>query len=229
MLRARLANAVARCKRGADLTANWIIRKGVPPALAGAAARLYWRSFGADLCPCALDPRRGAALVRALMQPDRALIAIGASGGVLGIAGLRGSRGGFLELSPGACRQVLGPWWGRLALAMANLHRGGETADLVLDGVAVRRGWQRQGIARALADAAGAEALRLGYPGLRAEVAAQNVTALAAWQALGFQPQGRQRLGWVWAAPAWVLRRPALSPAQAPSLVQGPAAPLIRA
>lgn len=143
------------------------------------------------------------------MQPERALAVLGPAGRIIGIAGLRGAEGGFLELSPQGCRQALGPRLGRLVLATGLLRGSGDhTADLVLDGVAVRRGWQRRGLARALVDAAEAEARRLGYPGLRAEVEAGNLAGRAAWMAMGFQPQGRRRLGWIWSAPIWVLRRP---------------------
>lgn len=143
------------------------------------------------------------------MQPRRALVALAPGGAVIGIAGLRGPQGGFLRLSGAGYRAALGPWAGGLALALTLSHRAGDrTADLVLDGVAVRRGWQRRGVARALIAAAEAEARRLGHPGLRAEVEAGNRAALAAWQALGFRIIGRRRLGWIWSAPAFVLRRP---------------------
>lgn len=191
------------------MTASCTIHKGIPPRLHGAAARLYWRHFGWAICPFGLSPRQGAALTRALMRPERALVLLGPAGGIIGMAGLRDAQGGFLELSPPGYRQALGPWLGRLALATDLLHRSGaQTTDLVLDGVVVRRGWQRRGLARALVDAAEAEARRRGYPGLRAEVAAGNLGGRAAWQAMGFQPQGRGRLGWLWSAPAFVLRRP---------------------
>lgn len=191
------------------MTAGCTIRKGVPPGLEGAAARLYWHHFGPAICPLGLSPRQGAALTRALMQPDRALVALGPKGAIIGIAGLRSAQGGFLDLSPQGFRLALGLRLGQLALASTLLHRAGDrTTDLVLDGVAVRRGWQRRGLAGALIAAAETEARRLGYPGLRAEVEAGNLAALAAWQAMGFQRQGRRRLGWIWSAPALVLRRP---------------------
>ncbi|WP_258869600.1 GNAT family N-acetyltransferase [Paracoccus thiocyanatus] len=62
------------------------------------------------------------------------------------------------------------------------------------------------GIAQALVRSAAAHARRRGHPALRAEVEAGNRDALAAWQAMGFLPQARQRLGWPWSAPAHVLR-----------------------
>ena len=185
------------------------IRHGIPPALCGAAARLYWRHFAAALQPLPTAPRQGAALVRSAMQPDRAIIALTPQGGLIALAGLRNADGGFLSGSAAGFIATFGPARGRLRHLATGLHRGGtQTGDLILDGVAVRRGWQRRGIARALVLAAEAEARRQGYPALLAEVEAANDAALAAWQRLGFCPIGHQRQGWPWNRPAHVLRRP---------------------
>ncbi|SMO76790.1 GNAT family N-acetyltransferase [Paracoccus laeviglucosivorans] len=184
------------------------IDQGVPPHLQGAAARLYWRGFGAALQPMPTRPRQGVALVAALMQPGRALIALGPQGGLVGIAGLRGVEGGFLGDGTGGFVAAFGPARGRLRHLATHLHRGGVTTDdMILDGLVVRAGWRGRGIARALVDAAASQAGRLGHPALLAEVMADNPEALAAWQAMGFQPIGRQRQGWPWHAPAHLLRR----------------------
>lgn len=191
------------------MTAAWTIHLGVGPEQARAAARLYWRSFGRDLQPLPLSLRRGAALAQALMQPGHALVAVTPAGGVLGIAGLRDAKGGFLRMHHKGFTDALGPLEGRARYGAAGLWIGGAAAsDLILDGVAVRRGWRGRGLAHALIAAAGTEARRLGYPALRAEVAAGNLQALAAWQAMGFRITGRQRLGWPWCGPAHVLRLP---------------------
>ncbi len=191
------------------MTASWTIRHGVPPQLRPAAARLYWRHFGHGLQPLRTTPRQGAALILTLMQPDQALVALGPQGGLVGIAGLRGAAGGFLSLRPQGFVAAFGPASGRLRHAALGLHASGQaTGDLILDGVAVRRGWRGRGIARALVAAAAAEARRLGHPGLTAQVEAGNDSALAAWGALGFRCIGRHRLGWPWQPPAHVLRLP---------------------
>lgn len=185
------------------------IRAGIPSRLHGAAARLYWRGFGAALQPLPTGPRQGAALVCAAMRPERALIALDARGGLVGLAGLRGAEGGFLEPAGADFRAVFGPAGGALRRALIGLYRGGSpTDDLILDGVAVRPRWRGRGVARALVAAAEAEARRRGHPALLAEVEARNRAALASWLALGFQPACRQHLGWPWHPRAHVLRRP---------------------
>lgn len=193
------------------MTAAWTIRRGVPPNQIPAAARLYWRHFGAELQPLSLSMRQGAALVAALMQPQHALVTLAPSGGIIALAGLRDAQGGFLAMHGADFVRALGPVRGRMRRAATVLCRGGApTSDLILDGVAVRRGWRGRGLARALVAQAQAEARALGHPALRAEVTAGNATALAAWQAMGFHPHGRERLGWLWRPPAHVLRRPCL-------------------
>ncbi|WP_287885395.1 MULTISPECIES: GNAT family N-acetyltransferase [Paracoccus] len=183
------------------------IQRGIPPRLHDAAAALYWRHFGTQILPWPATARQGVALVRAAMRPEQALVALAPSGRLVGMAGLRDAGGGFLAPHAKGFVAVWGPARGRLRHLATGLYRpGAETADLVLDGIAVRLQWRRQGIARALIGAAAAHARRLGHPALRAEVEAGNHGGLAAWQAMGFQPLARQRLGWPWSAPAHVLR-----------------------
>lgn len=183
------------------------ILHGVPPHLRNAAAVLYWRHFRAQILPLPTRSRQGVALIRALMQPDHALVALSPAGRLVGIAGLRDARGGFLKSDIGGFVDVWGPRHGRTYHLLTALCRpGGETADLVLDGLAIHPAWRRHGLARALVDAAGQHARARGHAALRAEVEAGNRDGLAAWQAMGFQPVARQRLGWPWRPPARVLR-----------------------
>lgn len=185
------------------------ILRGIPPELQGAAAALYWRHFGAQVLPLPVAARQGVALIRAAMRAERALVALAPSGRLVGIVGLRGAGGGFLDPSAEGFVAVWGPARGRLRHLAAGLYRpGAATADLVLDGIAVLPQWRRQGIARALIRCAAAHASALGHPALRAEVQAGNRDGLAAWQAMGFRALARQRLGWPWSAPAHVLRLP---------------------
>lgn len=184
------------------------ILHGIPPRLVGPAAALYWRHFGREILPLPLGARRGVALMRRAMQPGHGLAAC-CDGRLVGIAGLRDASGGLLSAEPQDFAAVWGPAGGRLCRRLAALNRGGpETCDMLLDGLAVRPAWRRRGVARALVAAAAGQARRMGHPGLRVEVAAGNDAGLAAWLALGFQPLGRQRSGWPWAAPAHVLRLP---------------------
>ena len=183
------------------------ILHGLPAHLRIAAAALYWRHFGTQLLPLPARHRRGMALVRAVLRPDHALVALSAQGQLVGIAGLRDARGGFLAADPHSFRAVWGTARGRLCHLSTGLYRAGpQTEDLVIDGIAIRPDWRRQGIARALVNAAADHARAQGHVALRAEVAADNREALAAWRAMGFQRQSRHRLGWPWSRPAHVLR-----------------------
>lgn len=183
------------------------VRLGIPADLQPAAAALYWLHFGAQILPVPAGPRQGMALIRAAMRPERALVALSPDGRLLGIAGLRDAGGGFLDPAAHSFVTVWGPARGRLRHLSTTLFRPGRaTSDLVLDGIAIHPRWRRLGIARSLVAAASAHARALGHPALRAEVAADNHSGLAAWQAMGFQPLHRQRLGWPWSAPAHVLR-----------------------
>lgn len=191
-----------------------LIHQGVPEALRPAAAALYWRHFGAQILPMPVAARHGVALIRTAMQPEQALVALSPAGDLLGILGLRDARGGFLDPARHSFVAVWGPAGGRLRhLSTALCRPGGTTGDLVLDGLAVPPRWRRQGIARALVGAAAELARSRGHAGLRAEVAADNHTALSAWRALGFVALHRQRQGWPWTAPAHVLRL-ALAPSR---------------
>lgn len=183
------------------------IVRGVPPGLRRAASALYWRHFGRQILPMPVPARQGIALTMAAMRPAQALVALSPQGGLLGLAGLRDARGGFLDADPGHFVAVWGRTGGRLRHLSTALYRPGPgTADLVLDGLATHPRVRRRGVARALVQAALAEAQAQGRSGLRVEVEAGNHTALAAWRALGFQPLPRHRLGWPWTAPAHVLR-----------------------
>lgn len=190
------------------------IRLGIPDGLQPAAAALYWRHFGTQILPLPVPQRHGIALVRAAMRPGQALVALSPGGELLGLAGLRDANGGFLDPAPGGFVAVWGPAGGRLRHLSTRLYRaGGATADLVLDGLAVAPQWRRQGIARALVQAALDQARARGHTALRVEVEARNHAGLAAWRALGFQPLPRQRLGWPWSPPAHVLRLTDQAPA----------------
>lgn len=186
------------------------IRHGIPPRLALAAAALYWRHFGRQILPFPTAHRQGVALLRAAMRPEHALLALSPRGGLIGIMGLRDAQGGLLNPDAGSFQAI----WGRgtearLRHLTTRLYRAGpQTADLVLDGIAIRPEWRRRGVARLLVQAASERARSQGRHALRAEVAADNRGGLAAWQAMGFAPLRRERLGWPWAAPSHVLRLP---------------------
>lgn len=118
-------------------------------------------------------------------------IAVVSQDGLEGIVGLRDHRGGFLTVSSPLSRFLFRP--------------APPTADLVLDGIVVRR--RRRGYGRALVAAAEAEARHRHRPGLRAEVRLRNLSALAFYHRLGFVEETRGWYGWSWSGRVVVLRK----------------------
>ncbi|MDB2490328.1 MULTISPECIES: GNAT family N-acetyltransferase [unclassified Paracoccus (in: a-proteobacteria)] len=148
-----------------------------------AAAALWGRHFA---CP-------RAALTARSVCARHGIVALNATGRVVGVAGFRDAGGGFLRRAP---------WWGGLFYRDAPA-----TAALVIDGiVALPRG---EGVGRALIRAALAEAGRQARPGLRAEVRGRNADALRFYRRLGFVEEGRGRYGWAWSGQALLMRLPA--------------------
>lgn len=151
----------------------------IPDAALPAATRLWWRHFGLPR-PCPV----------LRMRAGHGIAALDGSGNVLGVLGLRDAAGGF----PAS----------RLPLPL--FRAAPPTADLVIDGIAVRR--MRRGTGRALVARALLEAEWRGHPGLRAEVRLRNCGALEFWRRLGFAEIARGRFGWPWTGQVVVLRRP---------------------
>ncbi|MGR3199263.1 MAG: GNAT family N-acetyltransferase [Paracoccus sp. (in: a-proteobacteria)] len=124
------------------------------------------------------------------LRPLHGIVAVGPSGQVLGVMGLRDASGG----APAGALPAP-PWLFRPAPP---------TGDLVIDGLAVSD--PGQGTGRALV----AEALRRArlrrHPGLRAEVRARNCGALAFYGRLGFGEESRGRYGLPWWGQVHVLR-----------------------
>lgn len=185
---------------------GWWIESGIAPDLRPAAARLYWRSFGMQIMPFPIPAARGQRFLEVALRSEHALVARDAEGRLIGLAGLRGAAGGVLDASA-VKRAPLG-LRGRMAAVMAPLFRAGpDTADMVIDGLAVDPGHRRQGVAAALVAQAGLRAADLGYPGLRAEVALRNLAARSLYHRDGMAVVGRYRIGWPWSGRALVMRR----------------------
>ena len=156
-----------------------LIVSPVPAHVLPQAARLWWASFGTG---------RGAP---PRMRADHGIVALDAQGRVAGVMGLRDARGGFPARVPWAAR--------------IGFRAGPPTADLIVDGIAVRD--SRCGIGRALVRAAMARARAAGHPGLRAEVRAGDAGAVAFYRALGFATVASLRFGWPWTGRVLILRR----------------------
>lgn len=153
----------------------------IPDSHLGPAARLWERHFG---------PPLGSGRLR--LRACHAIAAIGEDGRLLGVAGFRDHDGGVLDQVPLLARHLF--------------RAAPPTDDLVIDGIAVIM--PRGGVGRALMDRAARIARGAGRPGLRSEVQAGNLSAMAFHAATGFSEIGRGRTGWPWSGPVAILRRP---------------------
>lgn len=173
--------------------------EGVPDRQRAQAVRLYWHHFGRQILPLRVPDRLGCALLERALQGDRVVTAQGPCGELVGVMGLRDAGGGILSLDRMVLRDIFGHVVGGLLWAIMQSHRSGpDTTDMLIDGIAVADGWRRRGVGTLLMAAACELATLRGYPGLQAEVAANNRAALAFYRSLGFQERGRAKIGWPW-------------------------------
>ena len=165
-----------------------VIRRGLPLRLRHDAARLIWAGFGGQIAP-GLGRRAGTARIRRGLQRGRVIVALDGSGALVGLTGLRGSQGGVVEVArprPSRAQRVA-----QRVVALMARPLVGTTEDLVLDCLIVAPRWRGCGVAAALIHAALAEAARQGHPGLGAEVARGNTSALRAYGRAGLSgPRG---------------------------------------
>ncbi|SHI81963.1 GNAT family N-acetyltransferase [Wenxinia saemankumensis] len=160
-----------------------------------ALAAIYWDAFG-DKLGRALGPRRRAEafLVRAL-DPAHALVARGAGGQVLGVAGIRDGAGGLVAGRPGDFLAAYGVAAPLRALALVAIPRDVDNARFLVDGLAVAAGARGQGVGtRLLAALAGLAAGR-GHREIRLDVAEGNLRARALYEREGFVAAGTRRPG----------------------------------
>lgn len=199
--------------------ADVMIRLGVPPQALDQAAHLYWQNFGRQIMPLPVRRHRGEAFVANALRLSNVLVALNAQGRVLGMAGLRDASGGMLDHCSTRFVAAWGPMGRPLHWAFGFYRAGGDTSDLIIDGIAVLRQFRGQGLARALIEAAAEHAHLRGYPGLCAEVQRGNHPATALYLSSGFQLSGESRIGWPWSGRAQIMRRPvpAYSPRSYPS------------
>ncbi len=178
------------------MTAEAVIAAGLPERLVPEAARLYWDAFRGKLGRALGPEARAIAYLERVIDPARAIVALGPGERLLGLVGTKTAAGAFVGGGWSDLRAVygaLGAAWRSALLAL--LARPVEPGRLLLDGIAVVEGARGQGIGGALLAAAIAEAARLGLREVRLDVIDENPRAMALYARLGFRPAGRTRTG----------------------------------
>lgn len=168
--------------------------QGLPALSQSQAAQLYWSVFGEKLGRLLGPDARALQLLTAVMRPDHALVAVDAQGNIIGIAGFRTRKGGFMVLSRTQLCRVYGHFGGWLRFSLI-LWLMAEVDNLrfPIDGLVVDPEWRSKGVGTALITELEKTARSLGYTRMRLDVDDANLRAKALYTRLGFTPLWQDR------------------------------------
>ena len=175
---------------------DFTITKGFLQQERAEVAALYWEAFAQKL-HYVLGPRQKALhFIAAQLQPDFALVARGAKGTILGVAGFKTSKGALIggEL-PDIARTYgwLSTCWRAPLLMM--VERDLADGVLLMDGICVSAQARGMGLGTALLGAIKNEAAAQGLSAVRLDVIDSNPRARALYEREGFEPIGQENLG----------------------------------
>jgi ribosomal protein S18 acetylase RimI-like enzyme len=173
-----------------------IIRRGLPQACRADAARLYWQAFGGKLGRVLGPDPQALAFLDRVIRADHAIVALGADGRLIGIAGFKTPQGAFAGGSFADLRAIYGYagalWRGALLRLLGSEV---DNSRFLIDGICVLREVRGQGIGSRLVEAICDEARRRGYAEVRLDVIDTNWRARTLYEKLGFRVAGQQVLG----------------------------------
>ena len=181
---------------GRGIAVTVIIRHGLPNALRGDAARLYWQAFGGKLGRVLGPERLAFGLLDRVMRGDHAIVAVSDSGALLGLVGFKSPEGAFVG---GALTDMIGVYGTFGALWRAGLlwllERDLDNDRFLMDGICVAATARGQGVGTALLEAICAEGRARGYPSVRLDVIDINPRARALYERQGFVALRTSQIG----------------------------------
>lgn len=151
-------------------------------------AGLYWQAFGTKLGKVMGPEARATDFFVTVLNPDFALVARGADGGLLGLAGFKTAQGGLVGGSYGDMARVYG-WIGaawRVAL-LSVLEREVQPGVFQMDGIFVEASARGMGVGTALLQAVAQEAADRGLAQVQLDVIDINPRAQALYERVGFR------------------------------------------
>lgn len=172
------------------------LRLGLLSAQRQAAAALYWQAFAGKLGRVLGPEARALTYLERIIDPAHCLSASDASGRLLGIAGFRSPRGGFVLGSFADLRAaygLAGAGW-RMAVFRA-LETEVDNDRFLVDGLCVAPEARGQGIGRGLLAALCEEGRARGYAAIRLDVIDTNLRAKALYAREGFVSRGTRGIG----------------------------------
>lgn len=166
---------------------KWSVIDGFSDHQRAAAVRLFWAAFKGKLLPVMKPEAKAHAFLGRVADPCHAICVVGADGALLGVAGYKTAKGGFMG---GGLRDlcavygVFGGVWRGVMLSM--LERPLEENTLLMDGIFVDAAARGMGIGTVLLRAIKAKAGAHGYTKVRLDVIDINPRARALYEREGF-------------------------------------------
>ena len=179
-----------------DTPISFAIRRGLPEAQKAHAAALYWQAFRTKLGRVMGPDDRALRFVSRVLDPDHALCAICPDGTLLGVAGFKSYKSGFVGGSFRDFAAVYGVAGAVVRVGLIWLLQSDtENKRFLIDGLAVAAEARGRGVGTALLLAMRQEAAQRGYRELRLDVADGNDRARALYERLGFRDAGWTGIG----------------------------------
>lgn len=172
------------------------IKQGLRPEHCPAAAALFREAFKGKLAPVMRPEELALSFLQTAVDSSHAISALSEQDELLGVAGFKTSRGGFVgggirELS--AAYGPLGGFWRGMMLSI--LDRPVEAGSLLMDGIFVTASARGQGVGGLLLSAIKQKARELGCTSVRLDVIDSNPRARALYERQGFVAQETSSTG----------------------------------
>ncbi len=159
-------------------------------------ARLFWAAFQEKLRPSLGDEASALAFIERGLRPDFAFSAVDAQGNLLGAAGIKTGRGGFLTGTFKDLRDIYGLWGAIWRGTVLDQFERKLTEDVLqMDGIFVDEVARGQGVGTALLDAVMWTAQMNRCSQVRLDVVSGNPRARVLYERYGFKEVSTYKAG----------------------------------
>jgi len=159
-------------------------------------ARLYWQAFGAKLGRVMGPKARAISFFETVLDPQFALVARGADGALLGLAGFKTSEGGLVGGNFAQMTRGYG-WFGAVwrGLMSSVLEREVQPGVFQMDGIFVEQSARGLGVGTALLLAIVDAARERGLAQVHLDVIDINPRARSLYERVGFRAFKTEQMG----------------------------------
>ena len=175
---------------------NFTVTPGFQECHRADVAVLFWQAFGAKLTPSLGSDERALMFIERALRSDFAFTAVAEDGRLLGAAGIKTDKGGFLTAQYKDLRTVYGVigavWRG---VILDQFERPVQPGILQMDGIFVDASARGLGVGTKLLDAIIWTARMNRCTAVRLDVVEDNPRARALYERYGFKPTGEVNSG----------------------------------